>query len=160
MSTKDKSKAKSSDKTAAPQLVVGIDLGTTNSALAYATPAESGRDASPVSLFEVPQLVNPGEIAEQALLPSFLYIPGDASLSKDLWHCHGMRARRSSLEVLRKSVARRMSTAWLLPPRAGCRAKMQIRRRHSFPSTRRWVSESLSARSITAVPGPSAFCLE
>jgi len=78
MSTKDKSKAKTSDKSAAPQFVVGIDLGTTNSALAYATPSESGRDASPVSLFDVPQLVNPGEVAEQPLLPSFLYIPGDS----------------------------------------------------------------------------------
>ena len=42
MSTKDKNKAKSSDKSAATQFVVGIDLGTTNSALAYATPSESG----------------------------------------------------------------------------------------------------------------------
>jgi molecular chaperone DnaK (HSP70) len=78
MSTKDTSKTKSSDKSAAPQLVVGIDLGTTNSALAYATPAESGRDAMPVSLFDLPQLVNPGEVTEQPLLPSFLYIPGES----------------------------------------------------------------------------------
>ncbi len=78
MSTKDKSKTKSSDKNAAPQFVVGIDLGTTNSALAYATPAESGQDTAPVSLFDVPQLVNPGEVTEQPLLPSFLYIPGDS----------------------------------------------------------------------------------
>jgi molecular chaperone DnaK (HSP70) len=76
MSTKDKSKAKSPDKNTVQQLVIGIDLGTTNSALAYVKPAESGHDASPVSLFEIPQLVNPGEIAKQPLLPSFLYIPG------------------------------------------------------------------------------------
>src|SRR5271170_2785093 len=77
MSTKDKSKAKSSEKTTVQQLVIGIDLGTTNSALAYTKPAESGHDASPVSLLEIPQLINPGEVAGQPLLPSFLYIPGD-----------------------------------------------------------------------------------
>src|SRR5271170_689612 len=78
MSTKDKSKTKGSDKSTAPQFVVGIDLGTTNSALAYATLTESDREASPVSLFDVPQLVNPGEVVEQPLLPSFLYNPGDS----------------------------------------------------------------------------------
>ncbi len=76
MPPKDKTKPKSSDQATAPKLIVGIDLGTTNSALAYVKPAESGRDAVPVSLFNVPQLVNPGEVSEQPLLRSFLYIPG------------------------------------------------------------------------------------
>ena len=59
-----------------PQYVVGIDLGTTNSALAYA-PAISPEGAEgAVNLFSVPQLVNPGEVAELDLLPSSLYIPG------------------------------------------------------------------------------------
>ncbi len=52
---------------------IGIDLGTTNSALAY-TPI----DAVPVSvqLAQIPQLTAANEISSQALLPSFLYIPG------------------------------------------------------------------------------------
>ena len=63
---------------AAPKYVVGIDLGTTNSALAY---AEIQVDADPfapanVQLLPVPQLVNPGEVREESLLPSFLYLPG------------------------------------------------------------------------------------
>jgi len=58
--------------------VVGIDLGTTNSAFAY---AEIQADADPfapanVQLLPVPQLVNPGEVREESLLPSFLYLPG------------------------------------------------------------------------------------
>src|SRR6476620_3776895 len=53
------------------QYVVGIDLGTTNSALAYAPQAE----ASPASLFQIPQLANAGELAEFDLFPSKLYIP-------------------------------------------------------------------------------------
>ncbi|HEY6988585.1 MAG TPA: Hsp70 family protein [Bryobacteraceae bacterium] len=55
------------------QYVVGIDLGTTNSALAYAPLAEPSR----VSLFQIPQLANAGEVADLDLLPSSLYIPGE-----------------------------------------------------------------------------------
>jgi molecular chaperone DnaK (HSP70) len=50
--------------------VIGIDLGTTNCALAYTD--ENGA----VQLFDVPQLVNPGEERAEPLLPSFLYLTG------------------------------------------------------------------------------------
>ncbi len=61
-----------------PKYVIGIDLGTTNSALAY---AESRADADPfapanVQLLDLPQLENPGEVRDEPLLPSFLYLPG------------------------------------------------------------------------------------
>lgn len=56
-----------------PKYVIGIDLGTTNSALAYAS-----LDADParVEPMTIPQLVNPGEVRDENLLPSFLYVPG------------------------------------------------------------------------------------
>ena len=57
---------------AAHDRVVGIDLGTTNSALAW-TEARG-----PIRMFQVPQLVAPGEIARRATLPSFLYITTQA----------------------------------------------------------------------------------
>jgi molecular chaperone DnaK (HSP70) len=57
-----------------PQYILGIDLGTTNSALAYAN-AEDG-ETSGVELFKILQLTNPGEAAELDLLASSLYIPG------------------------------------------------------------------------------------
>jgi molecular chaperone DnaK (HSP70) len=47
---------------------IGIDLGTTNSALAFTR----GED---VGLFPIPQLVNAGEVRPEPLLPSFLYLP-------------------------------------------------------------------------------------
>jgi molecular chaperone DnaK (HSP70) len=47
--------------------VIGIDLGTTNCALAY-TRGET------VELFAIPQLVHPGETREESLLPSFLFL--------------------------------------------------------------------------------------
>lgn len=58
--------------------VVGIDLGTTNSALAYAeAPPEGDAPRPRVEGFGVPQVVNPGEVAARAVLPSFLYLPGE-----------------------------------------------------------------------------------
>lgn len=58
--------------------VVGIDLGTTNSALAYADTREATPDApAPIRPLAVPQLVAAGDVAERAVLPSFLYLPGN-----------------------------------------------------------------------------------
>jgi len=57
--------------------LVGIDLGTTNSALAYVDLERRARSGKPeVQTFAVPQLVAPGELASRSLLPSFLYLPG------------------------------------------------------------------------------------
>jgi molecular chaperone DnaK (HSP70) len=53
-------------------LAIGIDLGTTNSALASA----SGRGQ--VEIFEIPQLVARGEMGRAAVLPSFVYLPDDS----------------------------------------------------------------------------------
>jgi molecular chaperone DnaK (HSP70) len=60
------------------QYVIGIDLGTTNCALAYAPEGGDPREQPPVALFEIPQLVNAGEVRDEPLLPSFLYLPGSA----------------------------------------------------------------------------------
>jgi molecular chaperone DnaK (HSP70) len=60
---------------------VGIDLGTTNSALAHCPVAVAEEDA-PIAVQDIPQLVNPGEVAERRLLPSFLYIPGEVDFPK------------------------------------------------------------------------------
>jgi molecular chaperone DnaK (HSP70) len=54
--------------------IVGIDLGTTNSALAHVA-AEGEQARSEV--LAIPQLVNVGEIGEMTLLPSFLYVPAE-----------------------------------------------------------------------------------
>ncbi len=60
-----------------PRFIIGIDLGTTNSAVAYVDLHED-EDATrrPIRLFDVPQLVAPGEVAARHVLPSFLYLPG------------------------------------------------------------------------------------
>jgi molecular chaperone DnaK (HSP70) len=61
--------------------IVGIDLGTTNCAVAFANPAQ-GADA-PVIDFAIPQLQRPGEVAALPLLPSCLYVAGDHELPPD-----------------------------------------------------------------------------
>ncbi|HEX3747341.1 MAG TPA: Hsp70 family protein [Bryobacteraceae bacterium] len=63
---------------AGAQYVIGVDLGTTNSALAYAEIQVEPDPFAPanVQLLPIPQLVNPGEVREEDLLPSFLYLPG------------------------------------------------------------------------------------
>ena len=58
--------------------LIGIDLGTTNSALASIDPA--GGAAALVVDLPVPQLVRPGELASRALLPSCVYLPGEREL--------------------------------------------------------------------------------
>ncbi len=59
---------------ASSRFVVGIDLGTTNSALAYVD-TTAGDAAKPVA-FPIPQVVQAGAVEARQLLPSFLYLPG------------------------------------------------------------------------------------
>ena len=64
----------------APRYLIGIDLGTTNSALAYVdTGIAEGEDVLLTHL-AVPQVVQPGAVEDRPLLPSFLYLPGPNEL--------------------------------------------------------------------------------
>jgi molecular chaperone DnaK (HSP70) len=59
---------------ASARYVVGIDLGTTNSAIAY---VDTGAEGDPVvQHLVIPQVVQPGSVEPRPLLPSFLYLPG------------------------------------------------------------------------------------
>ncbi|KQZ52548.1 Hsp70 family protein [Massilia sp. Root1485] len=58
--------------------LVGIDLGTTNTVLAY---ADVGSDQ--VATLDIPQLVAPGEVGTAPLLPSSRYHPLDGELAAD-----------------------------------------------------------------------------
>ncbi|TMQ26992.1 MAG: molecular chaperone DnaK, partial [Deltaproteobacteria bacterium] len=58
--------------------LIGIDLGTTNSAVA----SVDTRSADPrVRMFEIAQLVAPGEVAARRQLPSFVYLAGEHDLA-------------------------------------------------------------------------------
>jgi hypothetical protein len=65
----------------AARYLIGIDLGTTNSALAYIDLKQKPRGGRPaIHTFLVPQLLAPGEMGTRPLLPSFLYLPGPHDL--------------------------------------------------------------------------------
>ena len=54
---------------------IGIDLGTTNSALAYIDPLEAEEaEFPPIHIFEIPQQVAAGITELRRTLPSFLYV--------------------------------------------------------------------------------------
>ena len=57
---------------------VGIDLGTSNTVVAY---VEAGSDA--IRVFDVEQLVGPGAVAAQPLLPSVRYHPAAGELASE-----------------------------------------------------------------------------
>ncbi len=76
----------------APRYVVGIDLGTTNTVVAYvelaaAGKANAGAGASGaadvrIDVFPVPQVVRAGEVRAEPILPSSIYIPAGPELPK------------------------------------------------------------------------------
>ena len=65
----------------AAKYIIGIDLGTTNSALARCD-ATVDEENSRIEVRSIPQLVDANEVAERTLLPSFLYIPGEFDFPK------------------------------------------------------------------------------
>ena len=67
--------------------LIGIDLGTSNTALAYAEPAGRAHTAQSgvrpsICIFSVPQLIAPGEVQARPLLPSFRYHVAETELSE------------------------------------------------------------------------------
>jgi molecular chaperone DnaK (HSP70) len=94
---------------------VGIDLGTTNSALAYVDPAEAAEaDFPPIHVLEIPQVIAPGRIEPRRTLPSFLYI-GDQEYI-------GTYAREQGALVPTRSV--HSAKSWLSNPEVDRTAKI------------------------------------
>jgi hypothetical protein len=99
------------------QYIIGIDLGTTNSALAY---AELNGEHPSVKLLSIPQLVAPATVESRDLLPSFLYLAskqeGATGAYDLLWakgrdFAVGEMARRQSAELPDRTVG--AAKSWL-----------------------------------------------
>src|SRR5437773_12300153 len=78
---------------------IGIDLGTTNCAMAF-DPLD-GAD-SRTQVFAIPQWEKPGALSESATLPSFLYLPAEheaASLGGAAAWVPGRFARKQAAEL-------------------------------------------------------------
>ena len=103
-----------------PRFSIGIDLGTTNSALAF---AELGSDLPTVAVATIPQLTAPNETSPETLLPSFLYLHGEKEFQPGAtalpWdpepgYIVGKFAQRRGAEVSGRLVA--SAKSWLSYP--------------------------------------------
>jgi molecular chaperone DnaK (HSP70) len=101
----------------AARFVIGIDLGTTNSVLAYAPLEEEG---ARVHVLPVPQLVAPATVEARSTLPSFLYLGTDEDAKagnfdlpwkKKADSVVGELARKQGAEVPTRTVA--AAKSWL-----------------------------------------------
>lgn len=63
-----------------PRFLVGIDLGTTNTVVAFCEINDDLENA-PVELFPIDQLIGPGEVVRKPLLPSFRYHPAHGQMA-------------------------------------------------------------------------------
>jgi molecular chaperone DnaK (HSP70) len=61
--------------------IIGIDLGTTNSAVSYVDLGAEERNSARIRIFQIPQLTGAGEFSRLPVLPSFIYIPGAYDIS-------------------------------------------------------------------------------
>jgi molecular chaperone DnaK (HSP70) len=96
---------------------VGIDLGTTNSALAYASLDD---EQARVELLSIPQLTSASTVEARPLLPSFLYLGTEADAKARLFDLPwekkrdfalGELARRQAADVPTRTVA--AAKSWL-----------------------------------------------
>lgn len=110
----------SGDEKPRSRYLVGIDLGTTNSAVAYIDTRERSGETPVVRSFDVPQLVAEGDTQPRPTLPSFLYLPGPhelpAGATRLPWeaerdHAVGEFARRQGARVPARLVT--SAKSWL-----------------------------------------------
>jgi molecular chaperone DnaK (HSP70) len=111
--------------------LIGIDLGTTNSVVAYLDTQNPADAASLIRVFPVPQLVRPGEVRTLPTLPSFLYFPTEDELSAGgvsaTWNeqppmVTGVLAREQGALVPSRQVS--SAKSWLSYPGVRRRAKI------------------------------------
>lgn len=63
------------------KFIVGVDLGTTNSAVSYVDITSNNPKKCKIKFLDITQLVAPGELDKRPVLPSFLYLPGEYDMS-------------------------------------------------------------------------------
>lgn len=103
-----------------PVYIIGIDLGTTNTVVAFtpATPVQHGQNQ--INIFKIPQFISSGVIESREITPSFIYIPTEIELSEDYKTLHwmlndgvmvGEYARERGAEVPQRMIA--SAKSWL-----------------------------------------------
>ncbi|MCS6771582.1 MAG: Hsp70 family protein [Kiritimatiellae bacterium] len=162
-----------------PKYSIGIDLGTTNSALAYVD--LDARDAHP-QILPIYQAVAPGVVEPLPLLPSFGYIPTDDELASGALPAHrdeegalvvGRYARDRAADAAVRTIA--AAKSWLCYPRVDRRkpilpwnAPRDVPKRSPVGASRAYLStiietwnrahpESPFAEQIVVLTVPASF---
>lgn len=103
-----------------PAYIIGIDLGTTNSVVAYTRISTLQHEKSEINIFSIPQFVSAGVIENREMTPSFIYIPTEHDISHDSpvipWTSNnkliiGEYARDRGAEIPQRLIA--SSKSWL-----------------------------------------------
>ena len=64
-----------------PEFIIGIDLGTTNSVVAYTETDISGDQPPAIKILQIPQMVSHGVVENRQILPSFIFLPVEPEAS-------------------------------------------------------------------------------
>jgi len=100
--------------------IIGIDLGTTNSVVAYVAADSARLEDADIRLFDIPQLVDTGVVQARPMLPSYILMPPEPGMpGEDLalpWDpdpglAVGEFAQRRGQEVPNRLIA--ASKSWL-----------------------------------------------
>ena len=103
-----------------PVYIIGIDLGTTNSVVAYTQANIQPGEKPEIKLLEIPQLVSSGTVEKRDVLPSFVFVPGKHDVAADAlelpWnkgqnHAVGEFARDRGAELPQRLIS--SSKSWL-----------------------------------------------
>jgi hypothetical protein len=108
---------------------IGIDLGTTHSAVSYLNLEENKARGAAQAMLPIPQLTSPGTVEAKQLLPSFLYLPSEPEFpagtlalpwDKDRKDIVGELARSHGAKVPTRLVS--SAKSWLCHPGVDRRA--------------------------------------
>ncbi len=103
-----------------PTHIIGIDLGTTNSVVAYVPANTPSVEEAHIHLFDIPQVVDNGVVERRPVLPSFVLMPpGEGMPKEDIalpWdpkpdYTVGEYARRRGEELPQRLIS--SSKSWL-----------------------------------------------
>jgi molecular chaperone DnaK (HSP70) len=153
------------------RFAVGIDLGTTHTALAYVDLELSEGDEAPPAVFSIPQLVAQGAIEARPLLPSFLYLPHSSEGAQALpWDPSrawvvGEHARARGAEAPARLVSSAKSwlchpgvdrRAAILPPTpAGAPIEQELEKVSPIEASRRYLEHLREAWDARFANGPT-----
>ena len=119
-----------------PRYIVGIDLGTTHSVVAYTAATPPADEQLRVELLPIAQVVAPNEIKAQPLLPSFLLMPGRTMYHREHWLCPGTTISTTPWAISPALVVPNFRRAWSHRRNPGCRTVASTVQRRFCPGTR------------------------